>query len=57
MTIRLTCYILFSWMIIDDLVQGFAANCLMILLLNFIIGQKDERILQEFDEVVNEIKG
>jgi sodium/proline symporter len=39
-----------------EIVPGFAANCLTIFLLNFLIGQKDERILQEFDEVVDEIK-
>jgi len=39
-----------------EIVPGFAANCFMILLVNLLIGQKDERVLQEFDEVVNEIK-
>jgi len=38
------------------IVPGFAANCLTILLLNLVIGQKDESILKEFDEVINEIK-
>ena len=38
-----------------EIVPGFAANCLTILLINLLIGQKDERVLQEFDEVVNEI--
>mgnify|MGYP001146457360 CR=1 FL=1 len=36
-----------------EIVPGFAANCLMIFLLNLITGQKDERVLQEFDEVIN----
>jgi len=39
-----------------EIVPGFAANCLTILLLNLVIGQKDESVLKEFDEVVNEIK-
>ena len=39
-----------------EIVPGFAANCLTILLLNIIIGQKNQSILKEFDAVVNEIK-
>ena len=39
-----------------EIVPGFAANCLTILLLNLLIGQKGENVLQEFDEVVDEIK-
>jgi len=39
-----------------EIVPGFAANCLTILLVNFFIGQKDESVLKEFDEFVNEIK-
>jgi len=39
-----------------EIVPGFAANCLMIFLVNFFIGQKDESVLKEFDEFVNEIK-
>jgi len=39
-----------------EIVPGFAANCLTIFLLNFLIGQKDEGILKEFDDVVSEIK-
>jgi sodium/proline symporter len=39
-----------------EIVPGFAANCLTILLVNLLIGQKDESVLKEFDEVVNEIK-
>ena len=39
-----------------EIVPGFAANCLTILLLNLIIGQKDQSILQEFDAVVSEMK-
>jgi sodium/proline symporter len=39
-----------------EIVPGFAANCLTIVLLNRLIGQKDKNILKEFDDVVNEIK-
>ncbi|MHC4166952.1 MAG: sodium/proline symporter PutP [Planctomycetota bacterium] len=39
-----------------EIVPGFAANCLTILALNLLIGQKDERVLQEFDDVINEIR-
>jgi sodium/proline symporter len=39
-----------------EIVPGFVANCLTILLVNLIIGQKDENILKEFDAVVNEMK-
>ena len=39
-----------------EIVPGFAANCLTILLINLVIGQKDESVLKEFDEVVNVIK-
>jgi sodium/proline symporter len=35
-----------------EIVPGFAANCLTILLINFFLGQKDERVLQEFDDVI-----
>ncbi len=39
-----------------EIVPGFASNCLIIFLVNFLNRQKDERVLQEFDEVVNEIR-
>ncbi len=39
-----------------EIAPGFAANCLTIFLVNSLIGQKDEAVLQEFDEVVNKIK-
>jgi sodium/proline symporter len=39
-----------------EIVPGFTANCLAILALNFFVGQKDERVLQEFDEVANAIR-
>ena len=34
-----------------EIVPGFAANCLTILLVNRFVGQKDAEVLQEFDEV------
>ena len=39
-----------------EVVPGYAANCLTILLINLIVGQKDESVLKEFDDVINEIK-
>jgi sodium/proline symporter len=39
-----------------EIVPGFAANCLTIVLFNLIIGQKDMDILHEFNEVVSETK-
>jgi sodium/proline symporter len=39
-----------------EIVPGFAANCLTILLLNHLVGQKDESILKEFDDFAAEIK-
>ncbi|MHC4540760.1 MAG: sodium/proline symporter PutP, partial [Planctomycetota bacterium] len=39
-----------------EIVPGFAANCLTILLVNHSVAQKDEKVLQEFDDVVNEIR-
>jgi sodium/proline symporter len=39
-----------------EIVPGFAANCLTILLVNLFIGQKDESVLKEFNDVINEIK-
>jgi sodium/proline symporter len=39
-----------------EIVPGFAANCLAILLMNFFVSQKDESILKEFDDVVTELK-
>jgi len=39
-----------------EIVPGFAANCLTILLLNHFIGQKDGSVLKEFDEVAAEVK-
>jgi len=39
-----------------EIVPGFITNCLTILLVNTIMGQKDQSVLQEFDEVVNKIR-
>ncbi|MHC4511396.1 MAG: sodium/proline symporter PutP, partial [Planctomycetota bacterium] len=39
-----------------EIIPGFAANCLTILLVNHSVAQKDEKVLQEFDDVVNEIR-
>jgi len=39
-----------------EIVPGFIANCLTIFLVNIFIGQKDQTILKEFDDVVNEIR-
>ncbi len=35
-----------------EIVPGFIANCLTILLVNLFIGQKDEEVLKEFDDVI-----
>lgn len=35
-----------------EIVPGFAANCLTILLVNTVLGQKDERVLSGYDKVV-----
>ncbi|MHC4323768.1 MAG: sodium/proline symporter PutP [Planctomycetota bacterium] len=39
-----------------EIVPGFTANCLTIFLVNLLAGQKDQRVLKEFDVVVNEIR-
>jgi sodium/proline symporter len=39
-----------------EIVPGFAANCLMILCVNRFVGQKDEKVLQEFDEVIGMLR-
>ncbi len=39
-----------------EIVPGFIANCLTIFLVNLFIGQKDEGVLKEFDDVVNQIR-
>jgi len=39
-----------------EIVPGFIANCLTIFLINFLLGQKDQTILKEFDDVLSKIK-
>ena len=39
-----------------EIVPGFVANCLTILLMNRFVGQKDENILKEFDEYISMVK-
>ncbi|MDT8302449.1 MAG: sodium/proline symporter PutP [Sedimentisphaerales bacterium] len=38
-----------------EIVPGFIANCLMILLINLFITQKDQAILSEFEEVITKV--
>ncbi len=39
-----------------EIVPGFIANCLTIFLVNRFIGQKDQSVLKEFDDVLSKIK-
>ncbi len=39
-----------------EIVPGFITNCLTIFLVNLFIGQKDQSVLKEFDDVINEIR-
>jgi len=39
-----------------EIVPGFIANCLTILLVNMIVAQKDQRVLNQYREVVGAIK-
>jgi len=39
-----------------EIVPGFTVNCLTIFLINVIVGQKNERILSEYEEVARAIK-
>ena len=39
-----------------EIVPGFIANCLTIFLINIFLAQKDQTILQEFDDVLTKIK-
>jgi len=39
-----------------EILPGFLANCVTIRLLNEVIGQDDQRVLREFDEVVRAVK-
>ena len=38
-----------------EIVPGFIANCATMLVVNAIIGQKDERVLRQYEEVVEVI--
>jgi len=38
-----------------EIVPGFVANCVIILVLDSILGQKDERVLREYDAVIKAI--
>ena len=38
-----------------EIAPGFVCNCLTILLANIIVGQKDEKVLRQYEEVVAEI--
>jgi sodium/proline symporter len=40
-----------------EIVPGFAANCLTVFLVNSVYSQRDERILKQFDSVLEEISG
>ncbi|MHC4751417.1 MAG: sodium/proline symporter PutP [Planctomycetota bacterium] len=40
-----------------EIVPGFTANCLTIFIVNLFIGQKDEEVLKEFDDVTSIIRG
>ena len=39
-----------------EIVPGFIANCLMIISINAIIGQKDKAVLEEFDKVLSIVR-
>ena len=39
-----------------EIVPGFTANCVTILLVNMIVSQKDEKVLKEYEEVVGVIR-
>lgn len=40
-----------------EIVPGFIANCLTIFLVNIAIGQKDEKILRQYQDVVRTVRG
>lgn len=40
-----------------EIVPGFAANCVTMFLMNRFVGQKDEMVLQEFDEMTKSLRG
>jgi len=39
-----------------EIVPGFIANCLTILFVNMVVGQKDEKVLKEYEEVITLVK-
>jgi len=39
-----------------EIVPGFIANCLTIISINAIFGQKDQTVLKEFEQVVNTVR-
>ena len=39
-----------------EIVPGFAANCLTIIVLNMFIGQKDEKVLKEYAQMIEAVK-
>ena len=39
-----------------EIVPGFAVNCIVIMLVNSIVGQRDKEVLDEFEEVVETLK-
>jgi len=40
-----------------EIVPGFAANCFVILVTNRFIEQSDEKVLRQYDEVVEAVRG
>ena len=40
-----------------EIVPGFIANCMTIFLVNITIGQKDEKILEQYQDVVRTVRG
>jgi sodium/proline symporter len=40
-----------------EIVPGFIANCMTIFLVNIAVGQKDEKILQQYQDVIRAIRG
>jgi len=38
-----------------EIVPGFIANCLTIFLVNIVAGQKNQKVLRQYEEVVGEI--
>ncbi|MHC4654146.1 MAG: sodium/proline symporter PutP [Planctomycetota bacterium] len=40
-----------------EIVPGFIANCLTIFLVNIAVGQKDEKVLEQYQDVVRTVRG